>query len=139
VNERETILVADDDADFAEYAGIVLEAAGYAVRTVHSGRECLLAVRQQKPSLILLDVMMESLVAGLQLGYELRSAPTLRNIPILMVSAISTETGFNIGAQEDNEFVCADEFLDKPVRPEVLVETVRRLLNDRRHKPPSDS
>ena len=128
VEQKRDILVVDDDTDFVNCVRIVLEADGYNVACAFSASECMVELGEKKPDLILMDIMMERLVAGLLLAHQLRADPNYRDIPILMMSAIRQETGFDVGASKQSEYVAADEFLDKPVKPCVLLATVKRLL-----------
>ncbi|HUS57137.1 MAG TPA: response regulator [Planctomycetota bacterium] len=128
VEKKRSILVVDDDTDFVSCVRMVLEADGYDVACAFSTSECMVELEEKKPDLILLDVMMEKLVSGLMLAHELRADPDYRSIPILMMSAIRQETGFDVGVSKHSEYVAADEFLDKPVKPHVLLATVKRLL-----------
>ena len=128
MDKTKTIMIVDDDKDFVDSVRIMLEADGFEVVTASSGKECLLALQEKKPDLILLDIMMENLVSGLHVGYEVRGNPDTKDIPILMMSAIREATGFDVGADKDSEYVVADEFIDKPVKPKELIATVNRLL-----------
>ena len=128
MDKKKTILIVDDDKDFVDSVGIMLEVGGFEVITASSGKECLLTLQEKKPDLILLDIMMENLVSGLHVGYEVRANPDTKDIPILMMSAIREKTGFDVGADKDSEYMVADEFIDKPVKPKELTATVNRLL-----------
>jgi len=128
VSQGRTILLVDDDTDFVRSIRVLLESAGYDVSCTFSASECRLELEENKPDLILLDVMMEKFVAGLGLADELRADPEFRNIPIVMMSAVRQEAGFDVGASSGGGFLAADAFLDKPVPPNVLLATVKRLL-----------
>jgi len=130
MQKKKKILIVDDDRDFADCIKIMLEADGYDVECASSARECMPAVEKRTPDLIILDIMMEKLVSGLQVGYELRSNPAFKDIPIVMVSAIFQETGFDVGGNKGSDYVAADAFLDKPIKPEELLACVRRLLGE---------
>jgi len=130
MEKKKTILIVDDDRDFADCIRIMLEAGGYDVEYASSARECMLAVEKRAPDLIILDIMMEKLVSGLHVGYELRSNPAFKDIPIVMVSAIFQETGFDVGAEKGSDYVAADEFLNKPIKPGELLACMRRLLEE---------
>lgn len=131
MDKKRNVLVVDDDKDFASCIRMMLEAAGYDVRSAFSAAECKVALEEKKADIILLDVMMEKLVSGLLLAYDLRADPNYRSIPIVMMSAIRKETGFDVGAAKGSDYVVADEFLDKPVKPAVLMATIDRLLQPR--------
>ena len=130
MEKKKTILIVDDDRDFADCIRIMLEADGYDVECASSAKECMLAVEKRAPDLIILDIMMERLVSGLHVAYELRSNPAFKDIPIVMASAILEETGFDVGAEKGSDYVAADEFLNKPFKPEELLACVHRLLEE---------
>lgn len=131
MGQKQSILIVDDDTDFVNCVRIILESAGYDVASAFSASECMIELAEKKPDLILMDIMMEKLVSGLMLARELRADPAFTDIPILMMSAIRHETGFDVGASKESEYVAADEFLDKPVKPDVLLAAVERLLERR--------
>jgi CheY-like chemotaxis protein len=127
------ILIVDDDQDIVDSITIMLESAGYEVMAARSGEEGIKLIEEQRPDLILLDIMMEKLTTGLHIGYELRKRPEYESIPIIIISGIGEVTGFDIAAEKGTDYIAADEFLEKPVKSEVLLERVADLLqkNDR--------
>ena len=134
---KKSILIVDDDKDYVECLTIMLEAAGFDVSSASNATDCMTAVKRKKPDLIVLDIMMEKLVSGLHVGYELRADPDFKDIPIIMVSAILEETGFDVAAAKGTEYVAADEFLNKPVKPQVLLTTINRLIAKSTRRNPS--
>ncbi|GAJ00578.1 unnamed protein product, partial [marine sediment metagenome] len=83
-----------------------------------------------RPDLILLDIMMERLTDGFDLCYKLKHDPELRKIPVLAVSAINKEVGFKFSPNIDGEYFEADDFVEKPVKPEHLLQRVEKLLKE---------
>ena len=125
----ESVLIVDDDADFREMTRAVLESAGYRVLTAASGNEALATLRRQHPSLVVLDVMMEGLLDGLDATRAMRLDANLKRIPIIMVSSIASSEYAD--QFPTDEYIPADVFLSKPVNPARLLEEVRRLIADR--------
>ncbi len=124
-----TVLIVDDDPDFQEMTRAVLESAGYRILSARSGNEALACMRRQHPSLVILDVMMEGLLDGLDASRAMRLDQNLQRIPIIMVSSIaSTEYA---GMFPTDEYLPADTFLSKPIDPARLLEEVRRLTQAR--------
>lgn len=120
------ILVVDDDPDVQEAARLYLEKEGYEVETVSSRQEGQKRITDSPPDLVLLDIMMESPDDGIALAQDLRKAGFLK--PILMLSSIDIVTGgYKYG--KDGEINPVDDFLEKPARPDVLVERVKALLS----------
>lgn len=122
------ILVIDDDIDLVEIIRVTLENAGFAVIDAQTGERGLEKARDDAPDLILLDVMMGSVDEGFQVAYQLRGNPATREIPILMLTAVGDQTGFEFDPAKDGEFLPVDEFLEKPVSPRRLVDLVRKHL-----------
>jgi CheY-like chemotaxis protein len=120
------ILLVDDDADFVAAAQMVLEAAGYSVVTAGSSREALARLQEAPPALVLLDLMMETPLAGLIVARAVRADRRLQGLPILTVSAIhSTEWAGKLPPAEELPF---DDFVDKPIEPQKLLDKVRRFI-----------
>lgn len=126
------ILVVEDDPDMVEALRMPLESNGYDVITASTGEEGLRKVREIEPDLIILDVMMETTTAGFQVSLQLRSPDprseyaAYRHIPILMLTAIHTTTSLRFGP--DEAYLPVDDFVDKPIDPDVLLEKVRTLI-----------
>jgi CheY-like chemotaxis protein len=126
------ILVIEDDADMVMAIRMPLEANGYEVIATATGKEGLQKVKEIEPDLIILDVMMETTTAGFQVSLELRSPDEdseyadYRDIPILMLTAIHTTTSLRFGP--DEAYLPVDDFVDKPIDPDVLLEKVSALI-----------
>jgi len=124
------ILVVDDDADFVAAASMVLEAEGYRVVSACNGREALVRLREQEPDLVLLDLMMETPLAGLEVARTLADDARLQGVPILAISAIrSTEWAGKLPPQAELPFA---GLVDKPIEPGVLLDKVRHLIEENR-------
>lgn len=132
------ILIVDDDADFAKSTKMILLADGYEVVIASDGKEGLRKIQEQKPDLVILDIMMESIFEGFSLVSSVRSDPQLaafKNIPILMVSSVRSDTGsrFTFEDEEDMGSLSEpDDYLDKPFKPKELLDRVAELLARRR-------
>jgi CheY-like chemotaxis protein len=120
------ILVVDDDPDFVEATRIVLENEGYEVISAADGDESLQVVRAEKPDLIILDVIMSSILDGLNVSQQLQNDPEHQGIPIVMVTSIAN-TDYAALFPTD-EYVHINAFLTKPVPPDRLLQQVSRLL-----------
>lgn len=118
------ILIVDDDPDMVEASRLVLEKDGYSVTSARNLEDGLKAFEQNKPDLLILDVMMEEPDDGLRLARQVRRAGG--TLPILMLSSIGKAMGVQI--DKDDEMVPVDEFLEKPVDPATLSAKVKELL-----------
>ena len=126
------ILVIEDDSDMVAAIRMPLEANGYDVLAASTGEEGLQQVKEVDPDLIILDVMMETTTAGFQVSLQLRSPDpqseyaAYSHIPILILTAIHTTTSLRFGP--DEAYLPVDDFVDKPIDPDVLLEKVRALI-----------
>lgn len=128
------ILAIEDDPDMLAALRMPLEANGYEVFTATTGKEGLEKVKEIEPDLIILDVMMETTTAGFQVSLELRSPDDdseyadYRDIPILMLTAIHTTTSLRFGP--DEAYLPVDDFVDKPIDPDELLEKIDALVGE---------
>lgn len=124
------VLVVDDDPDFVEYTRIVLESQGYEVQTAATAEQALKVMRQDKPDVALLDVMMSYVLDGLNLTRQMRDDPELRDIPVIMISAIVSRE--EAGVFPTDEYLAVDTFMTKPVDPADLLRQVAALIQRRK-------
>ncbi|MBN1292432.1 MAG: hydrogenase maturation protease [Candidatus Latescibacteria bacterium] len=125
MNARKTIMVVDDDRDIVESTAMILESAGFKVTSAESGNQFYESLRSKRPDLIILDVMLETMTEGFNVGDALKSNPEYSSIPIIMISAIDKQTGFPV----DVNFIQADVFMEKPLTPDALLRNVKKLIN----------
>ena len=131
MNQRKNILLVDDDADFLTATKLVLEESGYCVTTALSAKECLNKLKEKKPDLIILDVMMETDHSGFDLCRELKRDSDTKEIPILMLTEVDQKYPLNFAsAAGDESWLPVEDFIDKPVEAGVLIERVKKLLRD---------
>ena len=121
------ILVVDDDPDFVLINRVILEAEGYEVLEAANGGEAMEMICQERPDLILLDVMMSTILEGVDLSKAIESDPNLRDIPIVMVSSIATSE--YAADFPDDERIPIAAWISKPIQPAVLLKTVRRFVD----------
>lgn len=121
------ILIVDDDPDFVETTRIVLEQEGHETVNASSGNEALQAIRKAKPDLVVLDVIMSSILDGLNVTQQLQDDPEHKDIPIIMVTSIAN-TDYAALFPTD-EYVHIDAFMTKPIVPDQLLSQVRRLIS----------
>ena len=122
------ILIVDDDPDFVKATTSILESKGYKVEAAYNMAEAMEKIESVKPDLILLDIMMERLTDGFDICYKLRHDPELKKIPVFAISAITERTGFKFAPSTDGEYFPADDYVDKPVKPDDLLKRVEKLL-----------
>jgi DNA-binding response OmpR family regulator len=118
------ILVVDDDPDVVESVKLYLEKEGHTVEAGYNREEGMQAVEKETPELLILDVMMEQPDDGFAMAQDLRRMDI--KVPIVMMTSIGKITGLDY--DKDGSVVPVDVFLEKPVDPAKLVETVATLL-----------
>ncbi|MFO7697415.1 MAG: response regulator [Anaerolineae bacterium] len=121
-----TILIVDDDPDFVESTRIILRAAGMVVNSAPSGAAALKRIIADPPDLVILDIMMDGMLDGWDASWRIRSTPGVENVPILLVSSITSTDYLAMVPTDDDNLI--DNFLSKPVSPHTLLSEVRRLL-----------
>jgi len=130
------VLVVDDDPDLREVLRIVLEDAGYQVVLAESGAVGMQKADEERPDVLLLDVMMPEGTEGFHVVWKLRNRddPFFRNLPIIMLTAIHQRTALRFypdardGTYEAGEYLPVQGFVDKPVEPHALLKEIERVL-----------
>ena len=117
------IAVIDDDPDILDASSLVLNAKGYDVITADNPDDGYKIVKEKNPDLIILDVMMEEPDDGFFLAQKLRKENI--DIPIIMYTSVSKALGLEFAA---SEIVPVDDFVEKPISPDTLLDKVEKLL-----------
>jgi CheY-like chemotaxis protein len=127
-NEKITILVVDDDYDYLYQLRAGLLNMGFDVITAEGQKEAEKMVTKVKPHLAILDLMMESHDSGFILCHKIKNL--YPEVPIIMVSAVTAETGFDfdVTSQEERSWIKAELFLDKGIRLDQLQREIHKLL-----------
>ena len=132
MEKKAKILVIDDDPDFRDAVTSILESALYEVVHASNPTEAKEKIFKDKPELILLDIMMDSLFDGFSLCHSIKTAKEYKDFhetPIIFVSAVKEMTGsrFQIKGEEQG-MVGPDDYIDKPVKADDLIGRIERLL-----------
>lgn len=122
------ILIVDDDADLVETMRTILENDGYNVVSASDGSEGFDVALKEHPDVILLDVMMAEKDEGFKTAYKFRNEASLKNVPIIMITSVSKETGFHFDKEKDGDLLPVDDFVEKPIKPDQLLDLVRKNL-----------
>ena len=127
--DKKKILIVDDDPDITEAMTVVLETQNYDVSGVANGTDAMKQIEQSPPDLIILDVMMDTPREGFVFSRKIKNDPNTKDIPILMVTSVKDKVGIDFkSVAGDDSWLPVEDFLDKPVQPEVLIEKVAALL-----------
>ncbi len=121
--DRKRILVVDDEIYIVHILEFSLTMEGYSVLTASDGEEALRIIEQERPDLVVLDIMMPKL-DGYEVCRRLRQDEQFRSLPVILLSAkgrpIDREAGLSAGA---------DDYITKPFSPRKLLEKMRELLD----------
>jgi two-component system, OmpR family, alkaline phosphatase synthesis response regulator PhoP len=124
--ERKRILVVDDEIYIVHILEFTLTMEGYEVLTAADGEEALRRLEQDRPDLVVLDIMMPK-VDGYEVLRRIRADEEFRQLPVILLSAkgrpIDRQTGLEIGA---------DDYIVKPFSPRRLLEKIQDLLERER-------
>jgi len=121
-NNKQKILIVDDEPDILELIEYNLKKEGYQVYTASNGVEAIAAAKKHLPDLIILDIMMPKL-DGIETCRQLRAIPEFKSTFIVFLTARSEEyseiSGFNVGA---------DDYIAKPIKPRALISRINAIL-----------
>jgi two-component system alkaline phosphatase synthesis response regulator PhoP len=116
------ILLVDDEPDILEFLGYNIKREGYVVFTANNGKEAIAIAKSEKPHLIILDVMMPDM-DGIETCREIRAIDGLKNVMVAFLTARNEDysqiAGFEVGA---------DDYINKPIKPRVLLSRISALL-----------
>ena len=122
-DDKKLILVIDDDRDMLEAIKIILETAGFAVGLAMDGKQGLEKVEELQPDLILVDMMMETVDAGVKVTEKIRELGC--KAPIFLLSSIGEATSYNL----DTIALGFAGVIQKPVIPSMLIPLFKKKLN----------
>jgi len=122
------ILLIDDDPDFRQRAKQSLQEAGYNVTEAEGENQASEVVRNKKFDIAVVDLSLENSDSGFSLSYHFKK--DYPNMPIVLLSSSVSEFGieFSLESASERSWIKADALLNKPIRAEQLLQTVRRLL-----------
>jgi two-component system, OmpR family, phosphate regulon response regulator PhoB len=125
------VLVVDDEQDIRVFMKTLLETNGYKPVVAEDGKQGLEMARAKKPALIVLDVMMPK-ESGIHMYRELKKDPDLKEIPVIMVSALAKKTFFHshqvLDEYEGGQIMEPTAYIEKPPEAEELLEVIRKIL-----------
>jgi len=125
------VLTVDDDPDIISFVVTVLEENDYIPLEANNGEEALAKIRQEKPDLVICDVLMPR-QSGIKMYRELKTDDSLKNIPVIILSGITRRTFLRsqealteFGGQNVPE---PEAYIEKPVSPEELAEIIQKVI-----------
>ena len=129
----EKILIVDDDPDMRDALTIILESQGYQIVTAQDGLEAMANLKAERPDLMVLDLLMPKM-DGFGVLRELQDGrwSKYREIPILILSSVREEASRRRYELETALMLEVDDYVEKPVSPDVLLERVGNLLRKKK-------
>ena len=125
------VLVVDDEMDLRTFISTLLESNGFKAVVAENGEQGMVKVREKKPALITLDVMMPK-ESGIKMYRDIKTNPEFADIPVLIISGLAKKTFLHSQKVLDkfkNQVVPEPEgYIEKPPEPEELLAEVRRIL-----------
>jgi CheY-like chemotaxis protein len=106
----------------------VLEAKGYDVKSAPNGKIGIAKAREEKPDIILLDVMMTTKSEGFDVARELHKDAKLKSVPIILITGVRKEMSLPFGFEPDEAWLPVKGVLEKPVKPDVLLKTIEENI-----------
>ena len=128
------VLIIDDDIDVVEAMKIALDSVGYEIEYAYNSEDGFGKLLSFKPDLLILDVMMTTITEGFNAAWEIRSSDPnsrfrdFKDIPILMISAVSSEQKMIFDPKKDEEYLPVNDFVEKPISPRALIDKVKGLI-----------
>ncbi len=127
MSEKKKILLIDDDPDFVEAVKVIVEHGGYDVQVAYDGQEGLEAVAEEKPDLIVLDVMMP-VMNGHEACAKLKTDENTKDIPVILLTAVADRVTTSTYTHRDMLESEAEDYMPKPVEPKELLELIKNWL-----------
>jgi len=128
MDTKKNILIADDDIDQLHQISMFVTKFGYNAITVGSQKEAEKYLETNKPDLAIFDLMMEKEDSGFILSYKIKQK--YPDVPVIIATAVTSETGLIFGVDEKSEknWIKADAYLEKNIRPDQLEREINKLL-----------
>ena len=120
--KQRTVLVVDDEPFICRSLSFVLRKGNYAVVEARNGEEALAAIKQHKPDLVFMDVMMPK-ISGFEVCEKVKADPELRSIKIILLTAKGQDSDREVG-----RLAGADDYMTKPFNPTKILERAREIL-----------
>lgn len=146
--EDKQVLIVDDSEESVVFLSEILEEHGYPYRVARNGKEAIKAMKESRPDLVLLDVMMPQ-KGGVAVFQDMKKDPELDKVPILIITGASEATGVDMKTGEEKpkesyaddftrrfgievrgqlQSLTPEAFIEKPIDPKIIVEKIKDVL-----------
>ncbi len=123
MSEQKLILVVDDDPDLVEAVSMKLEAKNFRVAKAYDGVEAMDRINEEKPDLVILDVMMPR-KNGWDVCDEIKNSDVLKDIAVVLLTAVADSVKTTSYTHHDGKTTLADDYIPKPIDLDELMEIV---------------
>ena len=131
---KKKVLLIDDDEDLLRSFQVTLESKNYEVATASDSQEGFIKLKEQKPDLVVLDVMMNTNLEGYNMLHAIKKNAAYKNMPIILLTGMVDQMGVNLSSGvEDEKLFPNVHFQDKPIDPLLLADLITALLADTDH------
>lgn len=127
MSDKRLILVVDDDPDLVESVSMKLRSNDFRVSKAYDGIEAWEKIRQERPDLVLLDVMMPR-KDGYELCREIKEDPLFKDVAVVLLTAVAENVKSSRYTHQDGKSTPADDYIAKPIDLDRLMEVVRDNL-----------
>ena len=128
MNDKQLIMVVDDDPDLVESVSMKLESNNYSVVKAYDGIEAWDKIKEERPTLIILDVMMPR-KNGYELCDELKKSDEYKDIIVVLLTAVADSVTSTNYTHMDGKTTLADDFIPKPIDLDKLMSIVKDNLS----------
>ena len=127
MSEKQLVLVVDDDPDLVESVSMKLESENFKVAKAYDGVEAWDKIKEERPALVILDVMMPR-KNGYELCDELKKSEEYKDIIVVLLTAVADAVTSTSFTHMDGKTTLADDFIPKPIELDRLMEMVKENL-----------
>lgn len=124
MSDDKLILVVDDDPDLVEAVSMKLQALNYKVATAYDGEEAMEKITEEKPALVILDVMMPR-KNGWEVCEDIKNSDDLKDIVVVLLTAVADSVKTTSYTHHDGKTTLADDYIPKPIDLDKLMEIVQ--------------
>ena len=122
------IVLIDDNKDLLFTLQTFLQRNGFEVHTAEDGKTGMDLINKERPDVILLDIMMETLFSGFEVCKQVRSNEDMKDTPIIGISAMGDELDINYSQWPDYEYFRPDTFMEKPIDKQRLLQMIPEVI-----------
>jgi CheY-like chemotaxis protein len=127
MEDQPYILIVDDDPDILEGILAILESQPYRLATARDGKQCMEAIEQEPPDVLILDLLMPRM-DGWGVIRAMRSEPRYANVPIMILTTVIEDASRRRYELETGLTMDVQDYIQKPAKPAQLIERIEKLL-----------